>query len=222
MHKPASEHVLAVIKAGLNAVPVVGGAIASLIGDYIPTATQRNVQDTLESLRLHIESLGNRIDVGAINREEFAEVFKSAYLVIIRTHQTSKLRAAVLLVSNVLLREGDPEKLSYTEIDHYVRCLDLLSIGGIQTLALAVRIAEEREPNALADRSVRINFEALQEECQPAIAPSLLMGLVGELDTLNLVHRAGVPNIRSPNYGNYPLEVTPLGGRFAKHLLSVA
>lgn len=221
MHKPASEHVLAVIKAGLNAVPVVCGSIASLIGDYIPTATQRNVQKTLESLRAHIESLGNRIDVEAINREEFAEVFKSAYLVIIRTHQSAKLRAAVLLVSNVLLREGDPEKLSYTEIDHYVRCLDLLSVGGIQTLAYAVRLAEEREPNVLADRSVRINFEELQAR-QPAIAPSLLMGLVGELDTLNLVHRAGVPDIRSPNYGNYPLEVTPLGGRFAKHLLSVA
>ena len=221
MHKPASEHALAVIKAGLNAVPVVGGSIASLIGDYIPTATQRNVQETLESLRRRIEFLGNRIDVEVINREEFAEVFKSAYLVIVRTHQSAKLRAAVLLVSNVLLREGDPEKLSYTEIDHYVRCLDLLSVGGIQTLAHAVRLAEEREPNVLADRSVRINFEDLQA-CQPAIAPSLLMGLVGELDTLNLVHRAGVPDIRSPNYGNYPLEVTPLGGRFAKHLLSVA
>jgi hypothetical protein len=221
MHKPASEHVLAVIKAGLNAVPVVGGSIASLIGDYIPTATQRNVQETLESLRAHIESLGNRIDVEAVNREEFAEVFKSAYLVIVRTHQTAKLRAAALLVSNVLLREGDPEKLSYTEIDHYVRCLDLLSVGGIQTLALAVRLAEEREPNVLAERSVRINFDELQAR-QPAIAPSLLMGLVGELDTLNLVHRAGVPDIRTANYGNYPLEVTPLGGRFAKHLLSVA
>lgn len=221
MQKPTSEHVLAVIKAGLNAVPVVGGPIASLIGDYIPTATQRNVQETLESLRVRIESLGNRIDVEAINREEFAEVFKSAYLVIVRTHQAAKLSAAALLVSNVLLRDGDPEKLSYTEIDHYVRCLDLLSVGGIQTLALAVRLAEEREPNALADQSVRINFEELQTG-QPSVAPSLLMGLVGELDTLNLVHRAGVPNIRSPNYGNYPLEVTPLGGRFAKHLLLVA
>ena len=176
MHKPASEHALAVIKAGLNAVPVVGGSIASLIGDYIPTATQRNVQETLESLRRRIEFLGNRIDVEVINREEFAEVFKSAYLVIVRTHQSAKLRAAVLLVSNVLLREGDPEKLSYTEIDHYVRCLDLLSVGGIQTLAHAVRLAEEREPNVLADRSVRINFEDLQA-CQPAIAPSLLMGV---------------------------------------------
>ncbi|MCA3175830.1 MAG: hypothetical protein ING36_09875 [Burkholderiales bacterium] len=221
MTKPTSEHVLAVVKAGLNAVPYVGGSIASLIGDYIPTATQRNVQETLESLRAHIESLGNRIDVEAINREEFAEVFKSAYLVIVRTHQAAKLRAATLLVSNVLLREGDPEKLSYTEVDHYVRCLDLLSVGGIQTLALAVRLAEEREPNALADRSVRINFDELQAR-QPAIAPSLLMGLVGELDTLNLVHRAGVPDIRTANYGNYTLEVTPLGGRFAKHLLSVA
>lgn len=55
-----------------------------------------------------------------------------------------------------------------------------------------------------------------------AHSPSLLMGLVGELDGFNLMHRAGVPSIRTPDYGNYSLEVTPLGARFAEHLLSGA
>jgi hypothetical protein len=44
MKKTAGDHALAVIKAGLNAVPVVGGSIASLIGDYIPTATQKTIE----------------------------------------------------------------------------------------------------------------------------------------------------------------------------------
>ena len=221
MTKPASEHLLALAKAGLNAVPVVGGSIASLIGDYIPTATQRNVEKTLETLRAEVEALGNRVDVEAVNREEFAEIFKSAYLVAVRTHNEAKLRAAVKLVANVLLRDGDLAKLSYTEVDHYARCLDLLSSGGIQALAHAVRIADHESPGRLVTNSVAITFERLQAEI-PQVAPSLLMGLVGELDALNLVHRAGVPTIRTPDYGNYSIEVTPLGGRFAKHLLAVA
>ncbi|NCT98293.1 MAG: hypothetical protein GXD23_13060 [Comamonadaceae bacterium] len=221
MTKPASEHLLALAKAGLNAVPVVGGSIASLIGDYIPTATQRNVEKTLDTLRAEVEALGNRVDVEAINREEFAEIFKSAYLVAVRSHNAAKLRAAVKLVANVLLRDGDLAKLSYTEIDHYARCLDLLSSGGIQTLAHAVRIAERESPGRLVTNSVAITFEQLRAEVQQ-VAPSLLMGLVGELDALNLVHRAGVPAIRAPDYGNYSIEVTPLGGRLAKHLLAVA
>jgi hypothetical protein len=40
--KSKTDHVLAVFKAGLNAVPVVvGGSVASLIGDYEPTSTQK-------------------------------------------------------------------------------------------------------------------------------------------------------------------------------------
>lgn len=219
MSKPTSEHLLALAKAGLNAVPVVGGSIASLIGDYVPTATQRNVDRTLASLRSEVEALGNRVDVDTINREEFSEIFKSAYLVAMRTHNEAKLRAAVKLVANVLLRDGDHDKLSYMEVDHYARCLDLLSSGGVQVLAHAVRIAEKQAPGRLVTNSVATTFEQLRVE-MPEVAPSLLMGLVGELDGLNLVHRAGVPAIRTPDYGNYSIEVTPLGGRFAKHLLA--
>lgn len=221
MQKSPSEHALAIIKAGLSAIPTVGGPIASLVGDYIPTATQRNIEKTLEDLRTQLQALGDRVDADSVNRDEFAELFKSAYLVIVRTHQEAKLRAAARLVVNILLREGDPEKLSYTELDHYARCLDLLSIGGIQALAHAVELAEQEQPGRLESNSVQISFEQLQSRFGE-VPSSLLMGLVGELDTLNLVHRAGVPNIRTPNYGNYPLEVTPLGARFARRLLSVA
>jgi hypothetical protein len=82
-------------------------------------------------------------------------------------------------------------------------------------------LAEQNEPGRVADRSVRINFDDLQARAG-AMSPSLLMGLVGELDSCNLIHRAGVPSIRTPDYGNYALEVTPLGARFARRLLENA
>ena len=41
--KPKTEHALALIKAGISTVPIVGGAIGSLIGDYVPTATQKSI-----------------------------------------------------------------------------------------------------------------------------------------------------------------------------------
>jgi hypothetical protein len=221
MTKQPSEHALAILKAGLNAVPVVGGPLASLVGDYIPTATQRNVGKAIADLQAQLESLGERVDIEAVNRDEFAELFKSAYLIIIRSHSEARLRAATRLVSNILLREGDEEKLSYTELDHFARCLDQLSVGAIQVLAQAVSIAERQAPGFLDLKSVPIVFEQLQLEL-PSLSTSLLMGLIGELDSFNLIHRAGVPGVRTPDYGNYSLEVTPLGARFAKHLLAVA
>jgi len=51
------------------------------------------------------------------------------------------------------------------------------------------------------------------------ITPSLLMGLIGELDSANLLHRKGTPTITVSAYGNYPIELTPLGVRFVKYIL---
>lgn len=221
MKKTRGEHALAIVKAGINAVPLVGGPIASLIGDYIPTATQQTIENTLKNVSYRVEALGNRIDPNAVNKDEFAELFKSAYLVIMRTHNEAKLKGAANLIVNILLRPGDTEKLSYTELDHYARCLDQLSAGAVQVLAHAVSLAEQNEPGRVAERSVRINFENLQVRAGD-MSPSLLMGLVGELDSCNLIHRAGVPSVRTPDYGNYALEVTPLGARFARRLLENA
>jgi hypothetical protein len=54
----------------------------------------------------------------------------------------------------------------------------------------------------------------------PQISPHLLMGLVSELNAMNLVHIPGPPAIRTANYANYPVELTPLGTRFVTRLLS--
>lgn len=218
MNKPASDHALAIVKAGLNAVPVFGGPLASLIGDYIPTATQRSVDKAITQLQAQIVALGDRVNVDAVNRDEFAELFKTAYLIIVRSHHEARLSAAANLIANLLLRPGDQQKLSYTELDHFARCLDHLSRGAMHVLARSVAIAEQQAPDFLEHKSLPIVFHQLQAELSE-LSPSLLMGLIGELDGFNLMHRAGVPDIRTADYGNYSLEVTPLGARFVKHLL---
>ena len=46
MTHSTKDHALAAIKAGLNLIPVVGDALASLIGDYVPTSTQAAIEQT--------------------------------------------------------------------------------------------------------------------------------------------------------------------------------
>jgi hypothetical protein len=219
MQKTASDHTLAIIKAGLSAVPVVGGVVASLIGDYIPTATQRSVEIAIDELGQRISYLENRLDPDAVDRDQFSELFKSCYLIIIRTHQSSKRRGAVALITNIMLRAGDPDKLTYTELDHYVHCLDVLSVGAIEILGQAVAITRAANFSRLGTESFGFSVRDLRGRV-PRIEKSLLMGLVGELNALNLVH-IGVPTTRIEQYGNYPLELTPLGGKFAVRLLEL-
>jgi hypothetical protein len=180
--KSTSDHILAVVKAGLNAVPVVGGALASLIGDYVPTSTQRAVETTVELLREKLVSLEDRIDVEQVDKEEFSELFKSCYLAVIRSHREEKLRAAANLLANLLLRPGDPKKSSYEELDHLVRCLDALSSGATSVLGASRQIA------ATAPSGTQGHFHFSQlKSAFPQFDASLLMSLVSELRSLNLL-----------------------------------
>lgn len=198
--------------------------MASLVGDYIPTATQKSMERALEFLRIRLEELGDRIDIETVNRDDFAELFKSCYLAIVRSHRDNRLKAATGILANLLLRENDPEKLTYTELDHYARCVETLSSGAVEVIGKVVRIAHSRARLTEESRldwtieSFRINFSELQSEF-PLYSPDLLMGLVAELDKANLLNRTGVPSIETADYGNHPIKLTPLGTKFCRFLL---
>ncbi|HEX4117727.1 MAG TPA: hypothetical protein VHX99_02905 [Rhizomicrobium sp.] len=213
MQHSKTDNALAAIKAGLNLVPVVGGAIASLVGDYVPTSTQRSIEKAMKMLGEKLNSLNQRIDIDAVNKEDFSELFKSCYLVIIRSQREEKLRIAANLLANVTLKEGDQEKVPYTELDHLVRCLDSLSIGAINVLKVAFDI-RSRAP--MSQRGT-FQFQQLRDELKD-FETSLLMGLVSELRGMNFIE-VQEPGIRVPDYGNFLLELTPVGKRFVERFI---
>jgi hypothetical protein len=211
--KSASDHALAVIKAGLNAVPYVGGPIASLIGDYLPTSTQQAAERTIELLAEKLTAMEGRIDVEQVNKEEFAELFKSCYLVVMRSHREEKLQAAAALMANLLLRPGDPQKSSYEELDHLVRCLDALSSGAISVLGASHHIART------APSGTQGHFQFTQLSVAfPQFNASLLLSLVSELSSLNLL-RTQEGMIRTADHSEILLELTPIGRRFVERFI---
>lgn len=220
------DHALAIVKAGLSTLPIVGGPLASLIGDYIPSATQRTVERALQSLERKLEELGGRIDYANINKDEFSEIFKSSYYTIVRTHQQRKIDLAVSLIANTLLNRADIAKLSFNEADHFSRCIEQLSTGAFEVLGEATatirdanNIRQEHELDPRYMQAYQFEFGLLKLRFTD-YDPSLLMGLIGELDSFNLLHRKGIPEIPTPDYGNYPLELTRLGLRFVHFLMS--
>ncbi|MBU1702317.1 MAG: hypothetical protein KJ970_12040 [Candidatus Eisenbacteria bacterium] len=213
-----SEHAISIAKAASNLIPFVGGPISSLIGDYLLTTTQKAIDQTLEYLKERVESLEERLDSDVVDKDEFVELFKSCYLIIVRTHQEAKLRGAANLLANMFLKSGDGEKMDYTEIDHFVRCLESLSIGSVKILGQANKLAKMSNRQAATTTPTRITFEELNKEVLP-MAPSLLMGLIGELNAFNLLHIPGAPAIREPGYQNYSIEIPPLGRRFVEYVL---
>lgn len=216
MEKTASEHALSVIKAGISAVPVFGGPIASLIGDYVPTATQRIIEEAIKELKSKFDSLKERLDVESVNKDEFAELFKSCYLVIIRSHKREKINAATSLITNILLKANDPDKLDYTELDHFAHCLDSLSIGAYEVISLACVLANSNAGKYELG-SFHFCFRDLSEKMQDT-DDSLIMALTTELTSLNLLERSQM-RIQVKDYSDYYYKLTPLGTKFVKHLI---
>lgn len=218
MTKSGLDHIIAVVKAGVSGVPVIGGPLASLIGDYVPDSTSRSVNEALRLFTERLRAMEDRIDVLAVDREEFAELFKSAYLVMMRAHQEERRRVAVNLIVNILLKPDDPHRLSYTELDHFARSPDALSIGALRCAAEIYRGVSPLKAGEEV-RLERLNFEDLARRL-PDYDADLVMGLLGELNAQNIIHLPGAPPVRTEHYGNYPIERTGLGSRFVVRLLA--
>jgi len=117
----------------------------------------------------------------AVDKDEFSEMFKSCYLVAVRTHHEEKLCAAAGLLANLLLKPGGPGKLTYTELDHFVRCLDALSIGARTVQGTAWRIVRAAQ-TPLEGRG-RLRFDVLRAGL-PEMERELVLGLAGERNAL--------------------------------------
>ena len=220
MSKSKGDHAIAAIKASAAAVPVIGGTIASLIDDYIPTEKHRFIQSMVGLLNTRLKELEARIDPAAVNTGKFTSFVEKCYLSIVQAQDDDKLAATVTLMSNILLKHDDSEKLRYTELDHFARCLANLSIGALNILGHVVAIAELQERRRCASQSVRLSFVDVHRRLGD-MSPDLLMGLLEELNSYHLVHFPGAPSVRLKDYANYPVELPLMGTRFVEHVLKL-
>ena len=213
MARSTADHVLAVTKAALNFVPLVGGSVASLISDYVPTSTQRSLEQAARMLSEKIHDLEQRIDIEAVNKEDFAELFNGLLRVSGRTNREHKLRTAANLTANVLLRDADKAKSPFNELDHLMHCVDALSIGAITVLGAARRL----QPQETALQRQRFAFRDLGLQL-PNEDPELIRSLVSELQGWHLVHVLE-GQITVADYSHVNIRVTPLGMRFVRRFI---
>lgn len=201
-----------------------GSLVMAAIEEFMPKAHDRAMSTAADELARRLEVLENRIDDYYVRTDEFAELFKNYCAVIQRAQREEKLRAAANILGNALLKKDDPEKLDYEELDHFIRCLESLSLGALHVLAKAIEYAKAQDSGFQRKRVemevVKVDFNHLQKQF-PQLDRHLLMGLVGELTAFNLLFSRGASSIRSENdaYWAFALETTPLGYRFVKHIL---
>lgn len=144
MKSTLPDHALALFKAALNAVPLVGGSVASLLGDYVPTSRQRAVEKVAELLTEKILDIERRIDVQSIDQERFADLYGTFEALVMKTNREEKLSAAANILANAVLPLSDPNRSPSDELDHLMHCTDALSSGAIALLGASIQVRTPR------------------------------------------------------------------------------
>jgi hypothetical protein len=112
--RPAGEHVLNVVKAGLASFPA-GASIASLLTDYIPSQRHKRLEEFVERLGNDLKRLSDRIDADYVKSESFAPMVEQCLRGVADQPQQEKREAfrAILLNSAIDSSTSSDEKDFY-------------------------------------------------------------------------------------------------------------
>lgn len=197
-------------KAALNMVPLVGGSLATLIGDCMARFQQEAMKKAAEFLRQKVAELENRIDTELVNKDDFAELFGKYTALAATTGREDKLRTASNILANALLPPGDSNKSPFDELDHLMHCVGALSSGAIAFLGASIDAVGQQGGR-------RFQFSEVKQKL-PDPDPDVVFGLASELRSFNLLQiTEGL--IGGPNPENFGFQVTPVGMRFAERFI---
>jgi len=168
--------------------------------------------------------LEDRLDNETVKPEEFFELFTSCYFTVIQTTRLEKISAAAALICNVVLRDNDPDKLSYRDLEHFAKVLDSLSTGALHVTASLYKLTGGQRKFRTGALGTEFQFDEVYSKLRGSmsgVSEELFMGLLSDLNAANLIHFPGFSGARQARkpYANYIFWLTPLGVRFVEYVL---
>lgn len=99
------DHAKNVVAAAISGIPVIGGPLSSLLSEYLPEWKEKRVLKFIYDLAEEFNRLEDRVDLDYINKEEFAYLFESVFLRVLREYRTEKLEDFKSLLVNSCVRQ---------------------------------------------------------------------------------------------------------------------
>jgi hypothetical protein len=155
---------------------------------------------SLQAFAVHVEEevkrLENRINVEGYQSNEFYEMFVLTAKAVADTTRDEKIQVLAKLLANQFLKLGDAEKLSYEESQHFVRCIDALSVEAIELLGVLTRVVTGNQTSMTQSHAALVSGVATSRQLYrtiPQMNPDLVLGLVSQLQAWNLAYIAPAP-----------------------------
>lgn len=137
---PARDHALAVGLAALNAVPVAGGTIATLISEYVPRQKQQRLVRFVEDLGERLSAQQERVDQEFVRTDEFQTLFEDALDRVQLRRNEEKFEYWARLILGAAGKERPPR----ADRQRFVDTLDRLRLTHLQLLHLVATTTQGR------------------------------------------------------------------------------
>jgi len=183
---PASDHVIAVLKALLASVPIVGGSLSSLVGDYIPKMKEKRFIEFTQDLQRQFTFLSDYVQRDYLKTEEFAFLFEQCYRRVSECYHAESLKA----LRNILVNSAIRFDVSQETKEEYMRIAGILRPPHLDILHFFQDPGNERYELKvdLQGRGASVYLIGkVQQRCFPEANEGFIIGLLSVLESNGLI-----------------------------------
>jgi hypothetical protein len=202
---PAKELAATAIRAAIDALPFVGGPISTLVEELIPNWKLQRLQRFVAALRVDLESLGSKIDVECLRKEEFGYLFEKTFRGVIMNYQAEKLDALKNILLNSMIATDVKQELK----EYLLSVLENLSSLHMRFIALLEAPSEFYKSKGLQDGSAVLGGSLIQEmrKCFPELDDNTIRAVWSDLYNYGIVNtQANVLGAMISSTGSKALE----------------
>jgi hypothetical protein len=111
---PGSELAATAIRAAVDAIPIVGGSLSTLIEQLIPDWKFKRLLTFVAELSVDVESVKERIQLDYLKKEQFGFLFEQTFRAVLENYQVEKLDALRnVLVNSMVSMDVNQEMKEY-------------------------------------------------------------------------------------------------------------
>lgn len=205
---PARDHALVVSMAGLQAVPVVGGIIATFIGDYVPRAKQRRLVSFVRDLGRAFEEERDRIHTEFVKTKDFARMVED----VLDRVQTVRYEEKVRYWASLLAGVAAIDRPNPTDRERMVQTLDDVRSEHLRLLHVIATTTEARPGLSIGGVSDTLSWK------MPDVSNDEARHLWAELARTGVVQGYPSATMTREGAGNLTVRLTPYGREFVRLL----
>lgn len=205
---PARDHALVVSMAGLQAVPVVGGVIATFIGEYVPRAKQQRLVGFVQDLGRAFEDERERIDAEFVKTRDFARMVED----VLDRVQTVRNEEKVGYWASLLAGIAATDRPGPTDRERMIQTLDDLRPEHLRLLHVIATTSEARPGLYMGGVSDTLSWK------MPDVSNDEARRLWSELASTGVVQDYPSGTMTREGAGNLTVRLTPYGREFVRLL----